>query len=147
MAELTGRVAGMSNYVVAAANVRASGNATKEHGLAGVALTQGQSVYLDTADGKLKQYDANGSGDAKVFRGITLNAAGADQPVTICREDPDFTPGCTLAIGDTVIGSATPGAICPDADAVAGWFKTVLGTAKTTTTMNFKPVAAGAAIA
>jgi hypothetical protein len=136
----------MSNYAITAANVRMSNNGTPEFGVAGVALTQGQAVYLDTADGKLKLFDANGTGDAKVFRGITLNAAAADQPIKICREDPDFTPGCTMAVGDTVIGSATAGAICPDSDAAGGWFKTVLGTAKTTTTMIFKPLASGAAI-
>ncbi len=59
----------MTDLSITAANVLAGGNATIVHGVAGVALTAGQVVYLDKATGKWKLADSNATG-AKVPGGL-----------------------------------------------------------------------------
>ena len=54
--------------------------------------------------------------------------------------------GITNTIGDILILSATAGGIAPPADAATGMYVTVLGVAKSSTLVNFKPLASGAAI-
>jgi hypothetical protein len=137
----------MADYSVTAANVLASANAQKKTGTAGATITAGQSLYIDTADSnKLKLYDANAASPANVMAGIALHASLAGQPITYVISDPAFTPGFAITAGATVIGSATPGGLCPDADKVTGWYVNEVGHGISTTQIKMAIVASGVAV-
>lgn len=132
---------------ITAASVIPSAAAKITTKTAGATLTAGQIVYEDTGDSnKVKLADTNSATAlARVVFGIAASGASAGQPIRIIREDPSLTLGGTVAIGDILILSATAGGIAPSADAATGHYVTFLGVATTTTTINFKPVASGAA--
>lgn len=135
----------MADYSVTAASVVPGSSARIKRYTAGETLTAGQPVYKDSADGKIYKADANVSTKIDVI-GITLGGGGAGQPVNVATEDDDFTPGCTLAIGDIPILSTTAGGIAPSADLASGSYGVVLGIAKSTTKMFLGPfLKAGAA--
>jgi hypothetical protein len=91
-------------------------------GIAGVAITAGQALYIDTADGnKMKLADANGTAPANTFAGIAENGAAAGQPVCYVSNDPSFVIGASLLAGDTIWLSPTAGGITKtQADLVSG---------------------------
>ncbi len=132
------------DIVITKANVQNSDAGALISGDAAVAIVAGQVVAKNTA-GKFILADANAAVPANKPVGIALNDADIDQPLSVCTRDPDFVFGGTAAIGDVVILSGTPGGIAPYADQVAGWFTSVLGVAKSTTTINLTIVQSGAA--
>lgn len=135
----------MADISITAANVIPSAQAIKRDGTAGATITQGQLLYYDNTAGTMKLADSNGAGDLHVVAGIALNAAAAGQPVKYATSDPALVIGATVAIGDVLVASATPGGIAPAADLATGYFATVLGVAISVTAVNFNPTAAGAA--
>jgi hypothetical protein len=136
----------MANLTITAANVKASKTGSiKKDGIAGVTLTAGQVLALDSTTQKLILADANGSADAKSVIGIALNNASLDQPIKYVIFDPNFVVGATLIPGTTYVLSATPGMICPAADVATGDTVTDLGPALTTTTLNLNLTAGGVA--
>src|SRR5258708_6568545 len=108
----------MSDYAVTPSGVLSSGvnaGATNKSGIAGESITAGQSLYKDATDGnKMKLSDANVAAKSKVA-GVSLHAALAGQPIQYSESDPNFTPGFTIAAGDVVVASATPGGLAPNA--------------------------------
>jgi hypothetical protein len=112
--------------------------------LAGAAITAGQPVYRGT-DSLVYPADANGADPLYKVEGIAENSAGIGQPVSVVVSDPAFTPGCTLAIGDVIVVSATAGKICEAADKTSGWFVSILGVAWSTTKMALNITRADAA--
>lgn len=133
----------MANLTLTPASVIPGANAAFETVTWGATIAAGDVVYLDTADGKCKLADANGAtAIIRKVRGIAITSGGDGQKGIIVISDDDLTLGSGLfAIGDTLILSATPGKICPDADAATGDYKTVLGIATTTGKINFRPFA------
>lgn len=146
----------MADYTVTAANVRASVYAirfvpTPAYNFvgeppapvpalcfAGATITAGQPLYQGTDD-LFYPADANGADPLYKVVGIAENGAAANQPVSVVVSDPQFTPGITtLAIGDSVILSATAGGVCPDADKAAGWKVSHLMSAYSTTQAELK---------
>lgn len=106
---------------ITAANLQPSIYAITRAAPAGVAITAGQLVYKDTADGKLKLADANGA--SVLIRtpiGIALNSAGIAQVVTYAVSDPDLTLGGTVANGAVLVLSGTAGGLAPVADLTSG---------------------------
>lgn len=137
----------MADLVITAGSVIAGSSAKKRTGVAGEAMTAGELLYVDAADGnKLKLTDANPA-TAHVVAGIALHAAASGQPITYAMEDDDLTIGATVAIGDVLIASPAAGKIAPVADKATGDYVTVVGVAKSAGKVNFKPIPAGAAIA
>lgn len=130
----------MADYTVTAANVLASGTATKTTGVAGTTITAGQALYADASDSnKLKLADANASSAAATLVGIALHAALAGQPITYATADDDFTHGLTtVAASDVIILSGTAGALAPVADLASGWFPVVAMVAKSATKAHFR---------
>jgi len=116
----------MADYVVTPASVLASNKANKSTGIAGVAITAGQVLAKDT-DGTLKLHDANGTAPLNVVAGIALHGSLTGQPITYVKADAAFAPGFTIAVGQAVIASATPGGLCPDTDKASGWNLTEVG--------------------
>lgn len=134
----------MADISITAANVIPSANAKTVRKAAAETITAGQVVYLNSS-GNVAKADANLSAAAATVYGIAANGGGAGQLITVVKEDPALVIGATVAIGDILILSATAGGICPAADLASGHYGTVLGIAISTTAINFKPIAAGAA--
>lgn len=136
---------GMADLVITPANVILGGRAKKRTGVAGAAISAGDLLYEDTEDGKkLKPVLADGTAVQAEVKGIAAHGAEIGQPVVYAYEDDDMTIGAAVAVGDVLIASENAGGIAPVADLAAGWRCTVVGVAKSTSKVNFKPVAAGA---
>jgi hypothetical protein len=140
-------LASAADISITAASVVPSASAKFATKTAGATITAGQVVYEDTSDSnKVKLADTDSATAlARVVFGIAAGGAAAGQPVRIIREDPALTLGAVVAIGDIIILSGTAGAICPSTDAATGDYVTFLAVATSTTVVNFKPVASGAA--
>jgi hypothetical protein len=129
------------------ADVLASAGATKKTGVAGATITQGQTLYLDPADNKLKLADANGAAALRVVEGISINAASAGQPITYITRDPAFKPGFAVVIGENyILASDVAGGIDLHANAVAGDYVTNLGIGKSVTEINCQGFTAAGAV-
>lgn len=135
----------MADLSITAASVIPSANARRISRVAASTITAGQVVYRLTA-GTVAPADANGASPLFNVLGIAENGGGAGQRISVITEDPALAIGATVVIGDVFILSATAGGIADVADAAAGHYVTVLGVAVSTSAINFKPVAAGAAI-
>jgi hypothetical protein len=121
----------MADLSVTAASVVAGSNAEKESGLAGETITAGQPVYKSPPTGKYMKADSNSAtAAARQARGIALNGAALDQPLTIAKSG-DVTIGATLTAGVAYYLSDTAGGICPVADVGSGEYVCLLGLAKT----------------
>lgn len=130
----------MTDLVVTAANVLASGQAQKETGVAGAVLTAGQEVYKELATGLFKLTDCDSAtAEVRNIYGVTLNGAAIGQPVAVAKEDPDFTPGATLTKGSRYYASGTAGGIAPEADLASGDHVALLGVATSTTKLALRP--------
>lgn len=107
----------MADLTVTAANVLAStvsSTATRTTGVAGAAISIGQTVYIDTAASNvIKLADANASLTSATVRGIAITgASAAGQPITYATADAAFTHGLTgVTAGDVIYQSNTPGAM------------------------------------
>ena len=120
----------MADYTVVAADVLAQSPSVVKDGIAGVALTAGQSIYEESATGTMKLADANGAtSEIRTCKGIALHAAAAGQPIKYATEgNVRLTPGAAVGgAGATVILSATPGGIAPSTDIATGHYTNVLG--------------------
>lgn len=121
----------MADITVTAANVVPGTNATIERNyVAGATITAGQTVYLDTATSTWKLADANLSQAAAVLGGVALHGASANQPLAV-QTRGQITIGATVAVGTIYQLSGTAGGIAPAADAVTGWYASILGVAIT----------------
>jgi hypothetical protein len=134
-----------ADLTVTASSVVASNSATVVRGKAGTTITAGQAVYRAT-DGTYKLADANGASPLYKVAGIALNNAGTGQPISICTGDNAFTIGATVAVGDTIWLSTTPGGMTATASDVAtgSQYVTVMGVAISTTKIKLKPLRADA---
>lgn len=132
----------MTDLVITAANVLASGQATLETGVAGATVTAGQPVYKEAVTNLFKLSDSNAAGLNSVY-GIALHGSLANQPLVVVKNDPSYTPGATLVAGTGYYLSETPGGIQPVADLAAGETVILLGIAISTTKMNLNIFAPG----
>lgn len=132
----------MVDLTITAANVLASGQATKETGIAGAAVTAGQPVYKEASTGLFKLSDSNAAGLNAVY-GLALHGALTGQPLTVVKNDPSYTVGATLVAGSAYYLSETPGGIQPVADLTTGETVVQLGIAISTTKLNLNIFAPG----
>jgi len=119
----------MADYTIIAASVQSSGTingVTLGTNIALESITAGQPLYLAT-DGTVGLCTATGTSITRVYYGTSLNGAATGQPVTVCRGDPSWTFGATIAAGQMVIVSSTAGKFCPVADKTTGWYVTPVG--------------------
>lgn len=136
----------MAAISITAANVKKGANSRTEDGLAAVAVTAGQLVYLDPDTGKYGLADADSaSAVVRKVRGIALHAAAADQPLQIHRKGL-ITIGATVTVGAGYYSSATAGGIAPVADNTTGVYPTFLGFAVTASVLDVNLVEAGVAV-
>lgn len=115
-----------------------------ETAFAGEAITAGKAVYLASATKKWMLADNNsGTAEARVAKGIALNGAAANQPVTIAKPGAVINIGATLTAGATYFLSDTAGGVCPDADVGSGETVCIVGVAISTSEMKLMMTAPG----
>lgn len=132
----------MADLSITAANVTAAALATKKSGTAGATITAGQVVYLDASNEYvLADADAAGVGDITAVY-IALNGASDGQPITVCAQG-DVTLGAVMTAGTAYYLSPVAGGIAPIADVASGDDVILLGVAKTTSVLAFKPIISG----
>ncbi len=125
----------MVDIAITAANVVPGANAVIERGVAGVAITAGQAVYLNSTTGKYALADTDSAtAEVRRPRGLALNGASANQPVAV-QSAGDITIGGTIAAGTAYILSRTPGGVAPVADSLAGDYPCIIGMGKSTTVL------------
>ena len=138
----------MSDISITAANVAASSTATiRREYTAGTTITAGQAVYLNSSNQwALLDLNAASTGNGiSDTRGIALNGASLNQPMSVCIADTDFTPGGTLTNGTMVYGSNTAGGITHDIP-TTGAYPVSLGIPKSTSKMVLNITASGVVI-
>ncbi|MCX5513421.1 hypothetical protein C3941_23820 [Kaistia algarum] len=137
----------MTDLVITAANVLAATGAPLESGFAGEAIVAGKAVYKAAATEKWMLADSNAAtAEARQATGIALNGASANQPVSVAKSGSDITFGAVFTAGLAYYLSDTPGGICPVADIGAGEYVGLLGLAKSTTVLAFRPQYSGVAL-
>ncbi len=117
----------MTDLVVTPANVLEGTQARKQTGVAGAAITQGQSVYSDTSGQLQSAQKAVDAGTAAAV-GVALNSGEAGQPITY-QSGGEVDVGATLVVGETYVVGAAAGGIAPIADVISTEFSTILGIA------------------
>lgn len=135
----------MADIAITPANVLAGPDAQTLEATAGVALTAGQPIYIDPTTQTAKLSDSDGATDTiKRVSGITLNGAAVGQPVKYATRDAELTIGATLAAGDVIYLSDTPGGLTKTiGDLEAGDRIIVVGVMVTTTKLNLSPIVGG----
>lgn len=134
----------MADLAITAANVQSAAGCKVIYGVAGVALTAGQVVYLDATTSTYKLADADSATAAlRSPAGIATNGAAAGQPVAV-HQAGLLTIGATLTRGN-YYASATPGGICPFGDLSSAHYVTSLGVAHGVGVLDVKLHEAGSA--
>ncbi len=136
----------MADLTITAASVLAGSGAVTENGTLGATVTAGQVVYKDTADGRFKLADSNGtSALIRTPYGIALNGGASGQSVKVLRAGP-ITIGASVTAGTDYWLSDTPGGICPRADLGSGEYPSLIGLATSTTVIQVDLQSSGVAL-
>jgi hypothetical protein len=137
----------MADLAVTAANVVRGTGASVENGIAGAAITAGQTVYKDPADSKFRPCDADaGAAAARTTRGVALNSCAANQPLAV-QVAGRLAIGAAVTVGAIYVQSDTAGGIMPAADLEAGDYVTVLGVGVSATDIDLNIHVSGAQVA
>lgn len=136
----------MADIVQTPANVLAAVNTPTRDGIAGATIVAGDALYKDSTDGnKLKlAIDTPVASAAAV--GVALNGGASGQPIRY-QTGGDHNPGGTVAIGETYFVSSNAGKFAPDADVLAGKFRTTLGIGTTASNIKLAISVGGVAVA
>ncbi len=136
----------MADLSITAANVIAGADSKQESGLAGETISAGKAVYLDPTTKKYLLADSDSASAAvRKVRGIALNGASLNQPMTI-HKSGDITIGGAMTAGLAYYLSKTAGGICPVADIASGGYATIIGIAKSTTVLDVNIIESGVAV-
>lgn len=138
----------MADLTITAANVISGTDAIKDSGVAGIAITAGQSLALDTTTtpNTIKLCDVNSaSAWQRTSIGISLHAAAPGQPIAY-QKGGKLAIGATVAIGTAYYASGTPGGIRPGGDNTTGDYPMQIGIGVSTTEIRVTLQAAGAAL-
>jgi len=133
----------MADLTVTPTSVVRGANAQTETYDAGETIAAGKTLYLASATKKFMLADSNSATlEARVCTHIALNGGALNQPITAIKAG-DVTIGATLVAGSPYYLSETPGGIQPAADLASGENVNLLGLAKSTTVLAFKPTSPG----
>lgn len=113
-------------------------------------VEQGDVLYLDSAEQKYKLAKCSGTSLEAYATHWALTAGDTDDSGAVAEitKDVEFDPGAAVVKAETYILSENAGKIAPITDFAgyaAGRFKTVLGSAKDTTTIEGAPDQTGVA--
>jgi hypothetical protein len=118
----------MADLSITAANVQQASGADLVQGIAGEAITAGQSVYLNSSS-KLMRAQHDGTAAEAAAKGIAVTSApGADQPLVYQRAG-NIDLGATLVVGESYAVGAGLGGIAPVSDLATADYVTHLGIA------------------
>lgn len=139
----------MADLTINAALVNYSNQATlrREYSLGFASAQAGQIVVLNSSNQWVK-VDANGSVGTNYGDTIGMLATGGNtnQPAVVIQEDPGLNVGAVLTNGISYWGSPNAGAVAPAADVTTGNVAILLGVARSTSVINFKPITTGATV-
>lgn len=126
----------MADLTITASQILEGADSDRFDGIAGEAVTAGQTLYLATANNRLYKADADTQAKANV-KGIALEGAAAGQPVSVqTRGTLTLGAGAAPPVGTVYWLSSTAGGICPFVDLDAGgMYGTYLGTAGASNTL------------
>lgn len=125
----------MADISVTASSVVKGSGATTQTGIAGAAITAGQTLYIDTANSNvLKLCDVDLSELGATCCGIALHAASTGQPITY-QDAGAITFNAVLTAGKVYVATATAGGIALVADLATNWRTSIVGYATSTTSM------------
>lgn len=134
----------MADISITASSVVAGTGSDAEFGsgIAGVAITAGQVVCIDDADGnKVKLADTNAATTAlRTPVGVAVGGAAVGQRV-VYQKAGDYTVGGTVAAGTPYFASATAGGIAPVADLASGHYTALVMMGRTTSVARINIVA------
>lgn len=133
----------MTDLTVVAANVKPGTSAVTQRGIAGEAITAGDSVFI-AADGGVELCEKDVTVLEAACVGVALNDAAVDQPVEFAVTGI-VDMGAILAVGETYIVGAGPGGIAPETDGAVGNFMTVIGVGVTTNNLKLGILQSGIA--
>ena len=119
----------MADASITASEVLKSTNARLGQGIAQVATTAGEALYLNEATDKLNLAFNTGTAAEADVVGLAINDAAIDQAIVFQRGGT-LTLGATAALtkGTTMFLSSTAGKIHPAADLASGDHRTYIGT-------------------
>jgi hypothetical protein len=124
----------MADLTITASAVVPGTGAIISYGIAGVTITQGQPVYVDTSTNTIKLADANSTAATETVAGISVSSALAGQPVGY-QTAGTLAFGAILTAGKVYVNSGNAGLIAPIADLTSGWVTSILGYATTTSNL------------
>ncbi len=133
----------MADLTQTAANVASGSGATTQRRDAAVAITAGDTVYVDS-NGDLALCENDQTATEANCAGIALNDAAAGQPV-VYQVAGQINVGATLTAGEVYVVGAVGGAIAPVADVLATEFTTILGVAISTSLLEMGLLPSGVA--
>lgn len=124
----------MAAYTITAAEVTAGTGATIKYGIAGVAITAGQALYLDETTNTLKLAQADGTAAESACVGVAINSSAAGQPCGyVAQGDVNLdTAALTGASkGEVTSLGATAGGLYPNEDVQTTERVCIVGVMKT----------------
>ena len=135
----------MADLSVVAADVVSVSGATTIRGTAGVTITAGQLVYLNSTTGKYALANGDNAATDTVV-GIAAHGASLNQPLQIITGGV-VDLGVTLTVGEIyVLSAAAAGAIAPKGDLSSGEFVSVVGVAQTADNLLLGIINSGVAV-
>lgn len=139
----------MADLSITASQVIKGTNAITKSGIAGEAITAGQTVYVDTANSNvIKLADADNTALTATMAGVTLHAASTSQPIEY-QTAGDITLGAaaSMTVAEIYLLSDTAGGIAPEADLATSldWVSLV-GVATSASVLSMKLFNSGAQI-
>lgn len=134
----------MADLSITASSVIAGTGATKVTGTAGETITAGMTVYLNASNKWMKA--SNQTATKANCGGIALNGASDGQPLVV-QNGGDITVNAVLTTAATYTLSDTDGGIRLDSENGSADYKTILGVAKSTTSLAIKLNVSGVALA
>ena len=108
----------MADLTITPANVLFI-DGSKITGVAGAAITAGQSLYNDGTTSTLKLAQCDGTAAEAAVLGIALHAAGIGQPMTYAAHGSRINIGGTTVKTTTYMVAATAGGVAPQADLIS----------------------------
>ncbi len=126
----------MAAFTINTANVllSPSGQGSMFQGTAGQTITAGQPLYYDSTNTVYKLANALTNNPVA---GIAADSGNVNQPILICRSDPNFSPGYPIVAGNIALLGNVAGAIQPYEDRTTGWYVTSLGVGIGSNRVNF----------
>lgn len=135
----------MAALTITATQVLPSSDTQYAFGTAAVAITAGQSVYLDTTANTWKLLDANDTSANTQPPGVALNSPAAGQPITVAVGGTiTLGAGAAPTLAQAYIVGATAGDIAPISDLASNWRLILLGCGGASNTLIMKPWNSGA---